>query len=52
MVTLRLEIVSSKIKVNSQCGIREDRFSAVFYANLVSNELERQQRNFQDEYES
>ena len=51
MVNLSFEIVGGKIRVNNQGGIRKDRFSAVSYANLVANELERERRNFQDEYE-
>ncbi len=51
MVNLSFEIVGGKIRVNNQGGIRKDRFSAISYANLVANELEREQRNFQDEYE-
>ena len=51
MVNLSFEIVNGKIRVSNQGGIRKDRFSAISYANLVANELERQQRNFQDEYE-
>ena len=48
---LSFEIINGKIKVNNQGGIRKDRFSAVSYANLVANDLERKQRSFQDEYE-
>ena len=51
MVNLSFEIVNGKIRVNNQGGIRKDRFSAISYANLVANELEREQRIFQDEYE-
>jgi len=51
MVNLSFEIVNGKIRVDNQGGIRKDRFSAVSYANSVANELEREQRIFQDEYE-
>ena len=51
MVNLSFEILNGKIRIMNLKGIRKDRFSAVSYANLVANELERNTRNFKDEYE-
>ena len=51
MVNLSFEVFNGKIRVMNPKTVRKDRFSAVSYANLVANELERNQRRFQDEYE-
>jgi len=48
---LSFTIIEGRIKIENNGGTLKDRFSAVSYANLIANELERNNRAFQNEYE-
>ena len=51
IVNLSFTIIEGRIKIENNGGTLKDRFSAVSYANLIANELERNNRAFQNEYE-
>lgn len=51
MVNLDYEVVNGKIKVKETSGMRKDRYSAVSYSLFIANEIERDLRSFQSEYE-
>lgn len=48
---LSFTVIEGRIKIENNGGTLKDRFSAVSYANLIANELERNNRAFQNEYE-
>ena len=48
---LSFTIIEGRIKIENNGGTLKDRFSAISYANLIANELERNNRAFQNEYE-
>ena len=48
---LSFSIIEGRIKIENNGGTLKDRFSAISYANLIANELERNNRAFQNEYE-
>lgn len=51
MVNLSFAVIEGRIKIENNGGTLKDRFSAISYANLIANELERNGRAFQNEYE-
>jgi len=51
MVNLSFTVIEGRIKIENNGGTLKDRFSAISYANLIANELERNGRAFQNEYE-
>lgn len=51
MVNLSFTVIEGRIKIENSGGTLKDRFSAISYANLIANELERNGRAFQNEYE-
>jgi len=51
MVNLDYEVVNGKIKVKEISGMRKDRYSSVSMALFIANELERDLRSFQSDYD-